>query len=112
MARKHREVATHAGVLDAPLVPKTVRRDRTKSPNFISLYVNDIELQTSTWDLRLKLGEISDVSIEGEVQVTQVNELAEVRMSPQLAKRLTIILIEQLRGYETAFGQIPGPPKE
>jgi len=87
---------------------KIPRRETTKSPDFVSIYANDIQLQTSSWDLRMILGEVGDVS-EGDPAVAQIKLIGELRMSPQLAKRLALILIEQLKRYEQQFGEIPGP---
>jgi hypothetical protein len=51
---------------------------------------------------------VGDVS-EGDPAVAQIKLIGELRMSPQLAKRLALILIEQLKRYEQQFGEIPGP---
>jgi hypothetical protein len=81
-------------------------REVTRSPDFVSIYTNDVQVQTSAWDLRLILGEITGFPTAESPRPT-VRQLAELRMSPQLAKSLIMIMIEQLRAYETTFGQIP-----
>jgi hypothetical protein len=81
------------------------KREVTKSPNFFSVYANDIQVQTSPWDIRFVLGEMGDVSPDpATVNVRQVGEL---RISPQLAKHLAMIILGQLREYERRFGEIP-----
>ena len=54
------------------------------------------------------LAESGDVS-EGEPAVLSIKQLGEVRMSPQLAKKVAMISIEQLNAYEERFGPLPGP---
>lgn len=81
----------------------------TKSEKFCSLYVNDIEVQTSAWDLRLFLGEMCDTELKDNQATVHITRLGEVRMSPQLAKRLTLLLADQLKAYEINFGPIPTP---
>ena len=93
-----------------PEPAEQVRRTTVKSPGFVSIYANDVQVQTSPWDIRLLLGEIANFGAQDDLVVT-VNLLADLRFSPQLAKRLTVILAEQLRLYEEKFGRIPGVPE-
>jgi len=58
------------------------------------------------------LGEMGEARVEDGNPVAKVTELLEVRMSPQLAKRLTLILIQQLKRYENNFGPIPSVKDE
>jgi len=108
---KHRELTApvEANLPTAAKSNKTVKRIQTKDPSHFNIYVNDVQVQTSTWDVRLLLGEITDIVTEKDNSTLMVNQLGDLRMSPQLAKRLTIILIEQLKRYEATFGQIPSP---
>jgi hypothetical protein len=96
----------------APTEPQIVRanvnRQEVTSPTFVSIYANDISVQVSPWDVRLILGEIFQGPSDENPNVI-VRQLGEVRVSPQLAKRVVSILIEQLRGYENRFGPIPQP---
>lgn len=89
------------------IAERDIRRDITKSETFFSVYANDVQIQTGPWDVRLLLGEIGDALKEGSVPVIKVKHLGEVRLSPQLAKRLTLILLQQLKHYEENIGPIP-----
>jgi hypothetical protein len=84
-----------------------IRRDHTRSDSYFSVYANDIQVQTGPWDVRMILGEIGDAVRENSVPVLKIKHLGEVRLSPQLAKRLTMILIQQLKHYEENIGTIP-----
>jgi hypothetical protein len=104
---------TAASVVDSPKhVVITPRREVTKSTEFVSIYTNDVQIQTSSWDLRFIFAESGPLSAEEPATTISVKQLGEVRMSPQLAKRMAVILIEQLTVYEDQFGQIPGPKDE
>ena len=103
---------THPTIASAAAKPAAeIRRKNVKSPEFVSVYANDVQVQTSPWDVRLILGEIADLGTADDRIVT-INQLAELRISPQLAKRMTMMMIEQLKTYEERFGQIPGPPPD
>ena len=98
-----------ARALPEPVV--AVKRDSVKSPNFISIYANDVQVQVTPWDIRLILGELTAPPTP-DAPVAVITQLADLRMSLQLAKRLTSILIEQLKAYEQQFGEIPRLPRD
>ena len=92
--------------------PKVVRaninREMTDDPQYVSLYANDVQVQLTPWDIRLILGQIASVPTEEKPTIT-IRQIGEVRLSPQLAKRLTMIMIGQLKHYEKTVGPIPIP---
>ncbi len=85
-------------------------RKVARSQNFFSVYTNDMQVMTGPWDVRINIGEVEDVQLVADKPVMTVNQLGEVRMSVQIAKRLILMLADQLKTYEAMFGQIPGPP--
>ena len=89
--------------------PMVEQRESTKSPHFVSVYSNDVQVQTSPWDMRLMLGEMTSAP-SPEDPVVRITQLAEVRLSPPLAKRLAEIMVLQIKAYEDRFGDIPVPP--
>lgn len=92
------------------LKPKLLRRVLTKSEKFFSVYVNDAQITSTPWDLRIVVGEVGDTSIAEADPIANVTILGELRMSPQLAKKITMLMINQLQIYEKKFGEIPQPP--
>jgi hypothetical protein len=99
---------THRKAISPAAEPAVeMKRSNIKSPDFFSIYANDIQVQVSPWDMRFILGELTDVGTAEHV--VTIKQLAELRISPQLAKSLSVILIDQLRKYEDNFGQIPEP---
>lgn len=93
---------------DSPIVRGNIDRQVVVSPSFVSIYANDTQVQTTPWDVRLTLGEMSVDAVDG-VRTVNVRELAEVRMSLQHVKRVVKILSSQLKVYEESFGTIPQP---
>lgn len=99
MAKKTRE----SGATVQAQVHRDIRRERAQQ--YVSLYANDIQLQASPWDMRFLFGEASLSDDEDGLVV--VKQLAEVRVSPPMAKKLSAILAAQIANYEANFGSIP-----
>ncbi len=91
------------------IVRANINRNVVRSPNYVSIYTNDVQVQTTPWDIRLMLGEIQGI-VTGDKPSVTVMQIADLRMSPQLTKKLTMILIQQLKTYEEQMGPIPLPP--
>ena len=89
------------------IVRANVERAVTLSPTFGSYYANDTQIQTSPWDLRLIFGQIMEVDPKKGRAV--IMAMADVRMSPQHAKRMLAVLQGQIEQYEKLFGPIPQP---
>ena len=93
------------------IIRANVNRTVIASQSFVSLYSNDTQIQMTPWDVRLIFGEIERVERGDEVSVT-IKQTGDVKMSPQHAKRITLILIKQLTEYEEKYGEIPQPPED
>lgn len=93
---------------EVQIVRANVNRSVETSPDFVSIYANDAQIQLTPWDIRLILGVISNVPAEDQPTII-VRQLGEVRMSLPLAKRLVMILIGQLKHYEETVGPITLP---
>jgi len=91
----------------APIAPEP-RRVVTVDSGFVTLYANDIQIQTSPWDMRLTFGEVGDL-IPSEVPGIAIKQVGELRISLPLAKKLTMIMFDQLKTYEAQVGEIPLP---
>ncbi|MDO8794865.1 MAG: DUF3467 domain-containing protein, partial [Vicinamibacterales bacterium] len=84
--------------------------ERVSGGDVPTYYVNNTAVETTVWDIRLKLAET--IEVDAERRITRVRELASVRMSPQHAKVVVAILLRHLENYETNFGKIPEPRGE
>jgi hypothetical protein len=78
---------------------------RTKAESFFSTYANSVQLEMTPWDFKFLFG-ILKVATE---QKLEVEDSAQVYMSPQHAKVFAAVLVRHLKQYEQQFGTIPGP---
>ena len=109
MAKKHLLSTKSPIPEDAPRDTSGAERKANRSSNFFSVYTNNLQVSTSPWDVRIVLGEVEDVQLIADKPTLTVTQLGEVRMSVQIAKQLTLMLVDQLKNYEAMFGSIPGP---
>jgi hypothetical protein len=79
---------------------------KTATESTPSVYANNAEVTITTWDVRMKFGEIEKIS-ESEISVA---ERVRVAMSPQHAKAFSVVLAEHIKKYEEAFGEIHVEP--
>ena len=84
-------------------MPPTLE-EKGEVPDF---YVNSVDVSTGIYDITLNFGVITPVS-KGQAEKKLV---CTVRMSPQHAKMLTLILRSALKSYEREFEcTLPIPP--
>lgn len=93
-----------------PSKARPATRNVSRSSTFVTLYANDVQIQTSPWDLRFVFGELTDQLEEGPGPSIRVNQTGELRVSPQFAKKLVQLIYVQLKAYEQTFGEIPNIP--
>ena len=67
-----------------------------------------MQIQMTPWDFRLIFGQISSLATEEDPSLL-IRQIGDVRLSPQLAKRVAMILIGQIRHYEKTIGHIALP---
>jgi len=102
--------STRAQAPEQDIVRANVTRKVTQAPTFGSYYANDTQIQTTPWDVRFRFGQV--VEVDPANQTATVEAVADVRMSPEHAKRLVTILQQQLTTFEARFGTIPQPPED
>jgi len=83
----------------------TVERKTRKAENYVILYANDTQVQTTPWDIRLVFGRIGSMPSQAD-PVLMIEQVGEVSMSPQHAKRVASILQAQIDAYERQVGPI------
>lgn len=77
----------------------------TKTADFHTVYSNNVAFAMSAFDVSLIFGEIASTE-GGKVQVDQK---LRVTMSPQHAKVLALVMIENIKAYESNVGPIAIP---
>lgn len=91
-----------------PTPAREIRRE--KAPQHFSIYANDIQVQTSPWDVRFLFGQVAGPAPNNTDDAPiVVQQQAELHISPQLAKKLMQILTAQIAVYERELGPIPSP---
>lgn len=76
-----------------------------RSPDFISLYVNNAKFATNAFEFGVYFGEISE-DTAGELFVEQK---AKILMSPLHAKIFAVMFLQNVKNFEAKFGEIKIP---
>lgn len=71
-------------------------------------YVNSVSLNYSTYEIRMEL--FVETPNDDSNSVSR-KEVADIRLSPQLAKELVHLLSSTVDSYEKTVGEIPCPGK-
>ena len=85
--------------------PEDRRINNIQSSNFISVYSNNVALQSNFFDMSLTFGEMLSMD-QGTVTVEQ---RARVTMTIAHAKLFLAILVDQIDKYEAQFGAVDLP---
>ncbi len=78
-----------------------------QTPDYRESYANSVQVRVSVWDFQLVFGLASSDSPE---QVNIRNHQA-IFLSPQQAKALSNVLVQNLAQYEQAFGALNLEPQ-
>jgi len=76
------------------------------APDYRDGYANSVQIRVSVWDFLLIFGRLQPLSAQ-EVEVTNFQG---IYLSPQQAKALLMILEQNVRQYESTFGEIKLDP--
>jgi len=82
-----------------PLQPKI---QLTTTPDYRESYANSVQVRVNIWDFFLLFGTINQSSPE----TLNIQSFQGVYLSPQQAKALYNVLQQNLKQYESAFGEI------
>ena len=93
------------------IVRANIKRNIERSEDFVDLYANDAQFQTTPWDIRVTFGRIVNTPNTADMSI-KVKEIADLHMSPVFAKRVAMVLIGQIRHYEQTIGPIPVLPED
>src|SRR5712691_9755447 len=81
--------------------------ESVRSENFVRVYANSAQIETTLWDFKLIFGEIAK---SGDKMV--IDESVAIVMSPQHAKAFVGVLANNLREYEKRVAEIKLPAPE
>ncbi|HXR78230.1 MAG TPA: DUF3467 domain-containing protein [Bryobacteraceae bacterium] len=83
----------------APAQPKV---QLTNTPDYRESYANSVQIRVNIWDFFLLFGTINQTSPE----TLNIQSFQGVYLSPQQAKALFNVLQQNIKQYESAFGEI------
>ncbi len=83
----------------------TVERKTRKADDYVILYTNDTQVQTTPWDIRIIFGRIESAPNQSDPTL-MVEQVGEVSMSLHHAKRVATILQGQIEAYERQVGPL------
>lgn len=73
-------------------------QQRTKAPDFVSKYANNVSVAMTNWDISIMFGRV-----KGD---NQVEETVEIIVSKEIAKAVALMMSANIKKYEEAFGEI------
>lgn len=76
------------------------------APEYRDGYANSVQIRVSVWDFLLVFGRLQPVT----AQEVEVQNFQGIYLSPQQAKALLTILEQNVRQYESTFGEIKLDP--
>ena len=76
------------------------------APDYRDGYANSVQVRVSVWDFLLIFGRLQQIN----AQEVEVQNFQGIYLSPQQAKALLTILEQNVRQYESTFGDIKLDP--
>jgi hypothetical protein len=90
--------------MNHPVQPKV---EPVQTPGYRENYANSVQLRASLYDFFLLFGQVSQTSPE----TVTLNNFQGVYLSPQQAKALSTVLLQNIQQYEATFGEIRLEPQ-
>lgn len=86
--------------------PSAPKIQLSSSADFREGYANSVQVRVSLWDFYLMFGRIAQSSPDA----VQIQNFQGIFLSPQQAKALSNVLLQNVQQYEAAFGEIKLEP--
>jgi Protein of unknown function (DUF3467) len=78
----------------------------TSTEEYRESYANSVQVRVSLWDFFLSFGTINQT----QADMVNIRNFQGIFLSPQQAKALTNVLVQNVQQYESAFGEIKLEP--
>jgi flagellar protein FlaG len=92
--------------MSAPHQPQP-RIQLTSAPDYRESYANSVQVRANLWDFFLMFGTISQTTPDS----VTIQNFQGVYISPQQAKALSNVLLQNIQQYEGTFGEIRLEPQ-
>jgi len=79
----------------------------TPTPDYRETYANSVQVRLNVWDFFLVFGTVSQSSPD----TVQIRNFQGIYLSPQQAKALSNLLLQNVQQYEATFGEIRLEPR-
>lgn len=86
--------------------PPATKIQLSTSPDYRENYANSVQVRVSLWDFFLLFGTINQTAADS----VAIQNFQGVFLSPQQAKALSNVLVQNVQQYESAFGEIKLEP--
>lgn len=89
-----------------PQPPAQTKIQLTNTSDYREHYANSVQVRVSLWDFYLMFGTINQTAPDS----VSIQNFQGIFLSPQQAKALSNVLVQNVQQYETAFGEIKLAP--
>jgi hypothetical protein len=96
------KAVAHTGMMTTPLTPPQPRVNLQNGPDYRESYANSVQMRVSLWDFFLMFG----IANQTAPDAVTIQNSQGIYLSPPQAKALLNLLTQNVRQYETAFGEI------
>ena len=87
--------------------PQAPKIDLQQRPDYRESYANSVQVRANLWDFFLMFGIVQQTSADS----VTIQNFQGVYLSPQQAKALLNVLNQNVKDYESAFGEIRLEPQ-
>lgn len=79
----------------------------TVTPDYREAYANSVQVRLNVWDFFLVFGTVNQTGPDS----VQIRNFQGIYLSPQQAKALSNLLLQNVQQYEATFGEIKLEPR-
>jgi len=90
-----------------PSHPQQPKIQLTVTPDYREAYANSVQVRLNVWDFFLVFGTVNQTGPDS----VQIRNFQGIYLSPQQAKALSNLLVQNVQQYEATFGEIKLEPR-
>ncbi|MGQ9634751.1 MAG: DUF3467 domain-containing protein [Bryobacteraceae bacterium] len=87
--------------------PQQPKIQLTVTPDYREAYANSVQVRLNVWDFFLVFGTVNQTGPDS----VQIRNFQGIYLSPQQAKALSNLLLQNVQQYEATFGEIKLEPR-
>lgn len=90
-----------------PSHPQQPKIQLTATPDYREAYANSVQVRLNVWDFFLVFGTVNQTGPDS----VEIRNFQGIYLSPQQAKALSNLLVQNVQQYEATFGEIKLEPR-